>query len=251
MNIVDKVTATRNTIKDILTEEWDTSSIADLTTSEVEKMYSLPSSKVNSLTPFGVATGCNFTLKHKSIPSYRLHIIYYNLPEIGRLNSKVTKSACEKLNRLYQEGIVNKEDSLFVIVNDAISESLEESFYDLNVNLQTSFEMMELNENIVDEMKESGHVLGKKHFRNVHIFDINSLTNNILNHRLVPNHRPIRKKDEINKVLDKCNCLINQLPVINKNDIISKLIRLAPGDVCEITRQSVKCGEYSFYRVCK
>ena len=251
MNIVEKVTSTRKTIKEVFEDEWDTSSIADLSTVEVEKMYTLPSSKITSLTPFGVATGCNFTLKHKKIPSHKLHIIYYNFPEIGRLNSKVTKSACDKLNRLYQDGIVNKEDSLMVIINDTISESLEESFYNLNVNLQNSFENMELDSKIIEEMQENSYPLEKKHFRNIHIFDINSLTNNLLQHRLIPKHRPIRKKDEIEEILQKCNCSLNQLPVIQKNDIVSKLTRLAPGDLCEIIRKSVKCGEYPFYRICK
>ena len=251
MNIVDKVTSTRYTIKEILKEEWDTSSIADLSPSEIEKMYTIPSAKVTSLTPFGVASGCNFTLKHKFIPSHRLHVIYYNFPEIGRLNSKVTKSSCEKLNKLYEDQIINKEDSLLIIINDTISESLETSFYDLNINFQTSFESMDLDSQIIDEMKENDFPLEKKHFRNIHLFDINTLTNNLLKHRLIPPHKPIRTKEEINTILKKCNCSLKQLPVILKNDKISKLIRLAPGDICEITRKSVKCGVYPFYRVCK
>ena len=83
------------------------------------------------------------------------------------------------------------------------------------------------------------------------MFNINGLTNNLLNHRLVPLHIPIRRIKGIKDILNKSNCTINQLPIILKNDAIAKLIRLSPGDICEIKRNSIKCGEYSFYRVCK
>ena len=39
--------------------------------------------------------------------------------------------------------------------------------------------------------------------------------------------------------------------VIDVNDIIAKLIRLSPGDICKIKRINNKCGENYFYRVCK
>ena len=62
---------------------------------------------------------------------------------------------------------------------------------------------------------------------------------------------PIRKSEDINKILELCNSSINQLPIILKDDIISKIIRLAPGDICKIIRKSSKSGDYPFYRVCK
>ena len=91
MNIVEKVNKTRYTLKEILKEEWDTSTIADLSDTEIQKIYSIPSAKNSNLALFGPASGCNFTLKHLKIPSHKLHVIYFNLPEIGRQNSKVTK----------------------------------------------------------------------------------------------------------------------------------------------------------------
>ena len=57
-----------------------------------------------------------------------------------------------------------------------------------------------------------------------------------------------------NKVLNswrRKKPLIVTDPGILKTDIISKLNRLTTGDICEITRESLKCGEYLFYRVCK
>ena len=100
-------------------------------------------------------------------------------------------------------------------------------------------------------MKENDFPLKNSHFRNVHLFDVNNLTNNILKHRLVPESIAVRKTEDINEILENCNCSMNQLPIILKNDMISKLIRLAPGDICKITRESNKCGNYPFYRLCK
>lgn len=251
MNIIEKVNKTRYTLKELLENEWDVSSIADLSDAEINKIYSIPSSKNSNLALYGPASGCNFSVKHKHIPSHSLHIIYFNLPEIGRQNSKVTKAACEKLNNLYQSELINLEDSLFIIINDKISESLEKSFTSLNVSLQNGLQEQELRKEIISEMEENEFPLEKKHFRNVHLFDINHFTNNITKHRLVPEHKSIRNKEEIKEILNKCNCNINQLPIISKTDSMAKMIRLASGDICKITRNSSKCGEYSFYRVCK
>ena len=49
----------------------------------------------------------------------------------------------------------------------------------------------------------------------------------------------------------KCNCRIDQLPIILRTDPIAKRLRLAPGDICEITRITESSGEILYYRVCK
>lgn len=251
MNIIDKVTNSRITLKVILSNDWDTSSMPDLSNIEIEKIYNIPSSKNKSIAQFGVASGCNFSLKHRFINSYKLHVIYYNFPEIGKIGSKVTKSVCEKIKALYISELINPYDSILLIINDNISESLELSFNSLNISLQNDLETIEINDDIIDQMKENDYPLEKKHFRNVTLLDINSLTNNLLNHRLVPKHRPIRNKKEIQEILERCNCKQNQLPIILKNDKVSKYLRLSPGDICEITRKSIKVGQYPFYRICK
>ena len=248
MNIIEKVNRTRYTLKEILENEWDVSQLSDLSISEVEKMYNVPSSKNTGIASFGVASGCNFTLHHKKIPSHSLHIIYYNFPEVGRESSKVTKTAVDKILNLYKSDIINKDDSILIIINDKVSETLETSFNDLNILLQNE---EELDEEIQIEMKKNKVMLEKRHFRNVFIFNVDILTNNLLDHRLVPKHSVIRDKKEIKKILNDCNCSIHQLPIILKNDTVSKLIRLVPGDLCKIERNSSTCGEYPFYRLCK
>ena len=58
MNIIEKVNRSRYTLKQILSTEWDTSVIPELSNQEIEKIYSIQSA---SISPFpGVATGCNF-----------------------------------------------------------------------------------------------------------------------------------------------------------------------------------------------
>ena len=248
MNIIDKINRSRYSLKEILSDEWDTTTIPDLSNDEIRAMYNIQSSNNLSL---GSAVACNFSLKHKYIPSHKLHVIYYNFPEIGKISSKITKSCADKIEALYKTDMFNNEDSIFLIIDSDISDSLESSIDILNINLQNELKSLELSKEIIDEMKKNNFPLEKKHFRNVHLFTINNLTNNILNHRLVPKHIPIRNKESIIEILEKCNCSLNQLPIILKNDSISKLIRLAPGDVCEIKRFSKQCGEYSFYRYCK
>ena len=46
-------------------------------------------------------------------------------------------------------------------------------------------------------MKKSKFPLEKKHFRNVTLFDVNNLTNNIMKHRLVPEQSVVRDRQEI------------------------------------------------------
>jgi len=248
MSTSQKINKSRYSLKKILSDEWDTSMIHDYSGQELDKIYSVKEVKP---APFpGVAGACNFTLSHQKIPSHKLHVIYYNFPENGRKSSKVTKSACDKIEEYYTDESMNPEDSLFIIINDVISESLEKSFHELNIKLKVT-QPNDLSDNIKEEMSQNNISLEKRHFRNVYLFNIDNFTNNILEHRLVPPHKPIREKKKIEEVLEKCNCKSHQLPIILKSDIMSKMLRLTSGDLCEITRTSDKSGTYPFYRVCR
>ncbi len=248
MIITEKVNRTRYTLKEILSDEWNTETIADYSNTEIEKIYNTPSA---SLLNMGVASACNFSLTHKHVPSHKLHIIYYQFPEIGKTSSKVTKSVCDKIHNLYKNGDIQYEDSLFILLNENISESLESNFNKLNTTLQNDYEDVPISEKIVSEMMESGFPLEKKHFRNVRVFNVNLFTNNILKHNLVPKHNVIRSYTKINEILEQCNCKAHQLPIILKNDNIAKILRVTPGDICSIERDSRKSGSYLFYRICK
>ena len=108
-----------------------------------------------------------------------------------------------------------------------------------------------LSDNIIDENEKLGKdKLRNEHFRNIHVFNLNTLTVDIGKHKLVPKHECIRKEKEIEDILMETNTIRKQLPIILRKDPMAKLLRLAPGDICKITRPSDKCGEYQYYRVC-
>ena len=83
------------------------------------------------------------------------------------------------------------------------------------------------------------------------MFYIAQLQFNILDHELVPKHEIIRNKKDIDNILENCNCSIDQLPIISKNDPVAKLKMCVNGDICKITRKSKSAGEYPYYRVCR
>ena len=157
MNIIEKVNRTRYTLKELLENEWDVSKLSDLSIAEVEKMYNLPSSKNTGIASFGVASGCNFTIHHKKIPSHSLHVIYYNFPEIGRESSKVTKTAVDKIHNLYKSDVINKDDSILIIINDnvSISNSIIMENCILNTNTSISESIIATNSQIISKEHNS------------------------------------------------------------------------------------------------
>jgi DNA-directed RNA polymerase subunit H (RpoH/RPB5) len=257
MKITEKINRSRYVLKEILSNEWDTSVISDYSIQEIDKIYQGIDISDQYIKSYGNGFVCNIRLQHKEINNHYLHVIYFNFPELSPDASlvKVTKRNLEKVEQLYVEEYFNKNDSVIIVINEGVSESIQKSIDNLNIRFQNELNVLGLDEDTLKVLKEENIELNKeynlKHFKNVNILDINSLTNNLLKHRLVPEHKVIRNKEEIDEILSNCNATINQLPIILKNDIIAKLIRLVPGDVCEIKRINNKCGENKFYRVCK
>jgi DNA-directed RNA polymerase subunit H (RpoH/RPB5) len=256
MKKTEKINRSRYTLKEILSNEWDTSTIMDYSDAEIEKMY------FNSDNPFvntfGFGFNCNIILNHKQISNYRLLILYVNFKDNDKKSQKLNDTIRDKINggnSLYSNNYINPCDSIMVIVDEKISESIEKYISTLNIELKTDLDQQGLTQEIKDEMASQNIELDKelslKHFKNVNIINIDSITNNLFKHSLIPKHRVVRNKEEIDNILNKCNCNINQLPIILKTDIMSKLNRISPGDIVEITRKSLKSGEYPFYRVCK
>ena len=89
------------------------------------------------------------------------------------------------------------------------------------------------------------------HFKNIHIYHLDTLSIDILKHNKVPKHEVFRFEDDIQNICEICNCRKDQLPVIERNDAIAKRLRIAPGDICKITRISNTAGETEYYRICK
>ena len=70
----------------------------------------------------------------------------------------------------------------------------------------------------------------------------------IKNHVLVPKHELLDAKAK-DAVLKKYGVELNQLPIILKDDPAIKTFGVKPGDVIEITRESVTSGMSIYYRV--
>ena len=248
---ISKINRSRYNLKKYLEDEWMTDTIKDYSDLEIEKLYrqNKPS---NSDIYFGNASGCNFTVYHKKIPSHKLHVIYYNFPEIGSPAVKITKTCSEKLNSLYKEENIQREDSLIVILYNQTPENLQSAIEDLYILGQEELASNGLSETIQNEndsLDENKYNIS--HFRNIHIYHLNSLSVDITNHVKVPKHVAIRNKHNIDSILEKCNCRIDQLPIILRTDEMAKRLRLAPGDICEITRVTESAGDVVYYRVCK
>ena len=252
MNLLQKIYNSRKVLKQLLSNEWIVDDINELSLEELKIMYENSNDKAYLNSP------CNITLQNKYIPSHKLHIIYYNFPELNRSGVKVNKTCCDKLTSMYKteideedEKIFEKEDSLLVIINEPVSESMAKSVESVYHAGQDTLTKSGISTQITGEMKENDFIMNQSYFRNIHMFHIDIITVNILNHTLVPLHEPIRKQDEIDKILQLTNSTEHQLPIILRTDNIAKLIRLCPGNICKINRNSQKCGEYTYFRICR
>ena len=250
MHLLDKVHKSRLQLKKILSNEWLTDPIHDVSLKELEIMYEKGNDNVY------LNNGCNFTVTNLKIPSHKLHVIYYNFPELHRSGTKVNKTCCDKLLSYYEkEGfeddyLFKKEDSLLIIINEKVSESLEKNIENMYLKGQDEINN-QLSTNIKKEMKSNKFEMDETYFRNVHIFHIDTLTIDLLSHRLVPKHEVIRDKQTIDEIFKTTNSNSQLLPIILRTDPIAKLIRICPGNLCKITRHSQTSGYSIYYRICK
>tara|TARA_Y100001958_G_scaffold30715_1_gene19799 strand:+ start:3690 stop:4442 length:753 start_codon:yes stop_codon:yes gene_type:complete len=247
--IIEKVSNSRNILLEILNEyDWDISKVPILSINEIEQVYNIENNKNSIYSSFGISAGCNFVLTHKNIPSHKLHVIYYNMPSGNQSSVKVTKSLTDKILNLYNESLIDDDDSIIILINEPMSETIQKINDSINIFLQENYEP---SDKIKEEMKNNKINMPKTFFRYTTIFDIRVFQTNLLNHSLVPKHYPIRDKTKINHILESSNAKINQMPGITRNDQIAKIIRLVPGDLCKIIRHTKEGGETIYYRICK
>ena len=124
---------------------------------------------------------------------------------------------------LYEiENILKKDDTLVIIIDD------------------------EPNDTIINKIK----FLYDKDGIFVVIHNIQRLQFNILNHNLVPSMK-ILNDDEVDSLKKKYNIqTLSQLPEISRFDPQALAMCLRPGEICELTRNSVTALETNYYRVC-
>lgn len=122
----------------------------------------------------------------------------------------------------YVENVLTKDDDLIVIVDD------------------------EPNDTIINKMD----YLYNKDGIFVVIHNIQRLQFNILTHSLVPEMRAMNDT-EIAELIQKYNLKNkNQLPQIRRFDPQALVLCLRPGNVVEITRDSITAIKTKYYRVC-
>lgn len=88
-----------------------------------------------------------------------------------------------------------------------------------------------------------------KQYCNIQIYWCKQLQFNVTKHELVPVHRRL-SEDEGNSILTRYSLTAkNQLPILLKDDIVSKYYNFKSGDVIEITQtKTSQNSEYKFYR---
>lgn len=238
--IISNINKSRGVIKEILSNEWDTSVIKDLSDDEIMKIYETKGVEFE----IGHAGALTITLNHKFVDTFKLHIVYYNFPQLNTPSTKTTKNFKDKIKNLYDSGLFSVTDNVIIILNEEITETLLKALQSLNVSLDISDENFEeIQEKITPE-----YVLHKRHFGKAFMFNLLELTNNLSKNRLVPKHKVIRNEEDIQKILVSCNATKKQLPVILPNDIMARYNLVVQGDLVEITRTSKSTGNYNFYR---
>lgn len=250
MNILKKVEKSRIVLKELLSNEWDTSTLPILSTKELDVLYNTKPQKNSIDNIIGNGSKCSFTLDNRLYKEHKLHVIYLNFPDINKQSSKITRAIITKINNLY-ENFYNDSDNILIIINEKLNPTITKLIDVINLN-NNKFNMENKKlQTIIDEFNKQNMNITETYFRTVHVLSIDSIQVNLLNHNYIPTHKPIRDKNKINTILKESNATINQLPVINKYDIISRIILLNTNDIVEINRPSTKCGEYNYYRVCK
>jgi DNA-directed RNA polymerase subunit H (RpoH/RPB5) len=123
----------------------------------------------------------------------------------------------------YTEGILSKEDTLFVVLNG-------NSVNDTMVNF-------------ICDLWETDKIF-------VILQPIIRLTFNVLNHTLVAPHRILSKSEKIS-IMTKYNIMNDgEFPQISRTDPVATAIGIRPGEVCEILRPSKTAIIGIYYRIC-
>lgn len=84
----------------------------------------------------------------------------------------------------------------------------------------------------------------------IQIFLSKELLYNPTKHELVPKHKKLSPEAAETLINDLQLKSKNQLPFIQKQDIIARWLGLQPGDIVKITRYTETSGKYYYYRCC-
>lgn len=149
---------------------------------------------------------------------YKIYVRYYLAKTIRPQNLQ------EMIDDLFVvEDILTKKDTLLIVVKD------------------------EPNDTIIETLK---HIWEKDGIFII-VQSLKRLQFNILNHVLVPPHRVLRIKGELNDIKKRYNIMdTTQFPEISRFDPVAQAIGMRPGEVCEIIRPSKTAISAPYYRFC-
>jgi DNA-directed RNA polymerase subunit H (RpoH/RPB5) len=249
MSVVTKICNSIHNLKKYLHNDWDVSVIPELSVTEIDALYGQSVPQTPGMPSFGLCSACNLTLCHRELPSHKLHVIFYNFGEKNSTPPKVTKTCGGKIQSLYNNEIISRDDSLIIIFQCPVTENISKTIEDIYIDGQEKLKIDNLSDEVLHENESIDEPYRITHFRNIHAFYLDHLSVDITTHHSVPPHEPIRKEAEIQQILNTCNATLDQLPRIMRNDAQAKCLRLAPGDICKINRIS-SVGETTSYRVC-
>lgn len=147
----------------------------------------------------------------------KIYIRYYLAKSLRPANLQ------EMIDDLFNvEEVLNKNDTLLIIVKD------------------------EINETLVNKLK---HIWEQDKIFII-IQNLKRLQFNILNHILVPPHR-ILSDVEVLEIKARYNIMHDgQFPDVSRFDPVAQAIGIRPGQVCEIIRQSKTAISAPYYRIC-
>lgn len=134
------------------------------------------------------------------------------------------KKITNLINLIYEK-MLTARDTLIIIVNNEVLMSK------------------------TDKVSEYVNKLHKKK-KYVQIFGIPNLMYNPSKHIKMPEHK-IMKSNELIELIKKHNIMLNQLPIIKRDDPMAKYIGMRENDVCKITRPDTSGGYTTYYRICR
>ena len=111
--IVKKIAKSRKVLHELLSKEYDTSSLQLYSQNEINKIYSIPVERTDPFSALGNAVSCNFSVNHKLLDSVKLHVFYYNFPEYNSTKStKFNKSVIQRIIDLYDSDTIKPYDNI-------------------------------------------------------------------------------------------------------------------------------------------
>jgi len=214
MSLLQKIFKSRKVIIEMLDSrknDYNTDSYSNFSILEIDAMLKNNTTKLSDLS----INPLDMTLKLNG--SKKCIVKYVMISKIRMHN--IQMYVMDMINNVLEDG-----DELILITKDKLSNdtSLSELF-DSYYNTHNIF---------------------------VQLLWLDTLIINITNHELVPKHRVLDEAEKTH-LLEKYNLTSpNKIPVILKNDPVSKFYGMNKGDIIEITRPSETGGEYISYRYC-